>query len=178
MKEPNYRCESTLEEDLRLTSFSSCSLSVTSLLERCLRGGKTRRLKGEPLSMLNPPPLNSTSLDRRRGNLVIPPRTNPMSEDKTDEDNEVAQSSPWWLLPYCPFSSSDSRDCARRGGHSAIRARTPILGTETRGCMAGSVGPGTRWPLGVWRNGVCWGNPPPPPPSRRSEEVQVTPLSL
>lgn len=160
----------------RLTSFSSCSLSVTSLFERCLSGGNTLRLKGEPLS--NPPPLNSTSLDRRRGNLATPPRTNPMSDDRTDEEI-VEQSSAWRLLPICPFSSSDSLDCARRGGHSAIRARTPILGTEIRGCMAGSARPGAGWPFGVWRNGVCWGKtPPPPPPSRRSEELQVTPLSL
>lgn len=161
------------------TSFSSCSLRVTSLFERCLSGGKTRRLNGEPLSPPNPPPLNSTSLDLRRGNLATPPRTNPTSDDKTDEEIEVEQSSPWRPPPICPFSSSDSLDCARRGGHSAIRARTPILGTDTRGWMVGSVRPGAGWPFVMWRNGVCWGSPPPPPPpSRRSEEVQVTPLSL
>lgn len=68
------------------TSFSSCSLSVSSLFERCLSGGNTRRLMGELLSGPNPPPLNSTSLDRRRGSLVMPPRTSPKSDDRADKE--------------------------------------------------------------------------------------------
>lgn len=130
------------------TSFSSASLSVSSLLERCLSGGSTLRLNGELLSTPNPPALNSTSLDRRRGSLAIPPRTNPMSDDGAD----VEPSSAWWPfpLPICPFSSSDSLECERRGGHSAIRALTPILGTDMRGAVAGSSRPEGRCPFGVW----------------------------